>query len=62
MRNYLIDFFQTFDYEADDAAFLLDAYDRIMQNDGTRELWAQALAIYDETVKCNYRTVFILHG
>lgn len=54
MRNYLIDFFQTFDYEADDAAVLLDAYDRIMQNDGTRELWAQALAIYDETVKCNY--------
>jgi hypothetical protein len=54
MRRYLIDFFKTFDYDADDAAVLLDAYDRIMQNDKTRELWAQALAIYDQSIKCNY--------
>lgn len=54
MRAYLIDFFKTFEYTKSDAAVLLDAYDRIMQNEKTRELWAQALAIYDQSIKCSY--------
>ena len=57
MREYLLHFFKTFEYTEQDAAVLLDAYDRILQNEQARELWAQAQEIYDQTIKCNYTEI-----
>lgn len=48
MRVYLEEFFKEFSYEAADAAYLLEVYDRIDANDAARALWDKALAHYDE--------------
>ena len=62
MRNYLVDFFDTFAYDAADAAYLLEAYDRIVANEKTAELWDRALAIYEENISCDCKEILNLAG
>ena len=62
MRNYLVDFFDTFAYDAADAAYLLEAYDRIVANEKTAELWDRALAIYEENISCDGKEILNLAG
>lgn len=54
MKNELTDFFTRFHYEADDTAFLLQLYDRIMANAGCRTLWEEAVAAYRENIGCDF--------
>lgn len=62
MRQYLIHFFERCDYDSADAAYLLDAYDRVAANSRAAALWAQALALYDENIGCDFSRVIALAG
>ena len=54
MKQYLIDFFKTQQYIPSDADYFLATYDSIQANETARGLWAEALALYDADVFCNY--------
>ena len=54
MRTYLCGFLEDFQYPRDAADVLLDAYDRIDANAEARELWTQAIALYEADRYCNY--------
>lgn len=60
MREYLVDFFSTFEYEKRDADYLLFAYDRIVAREDTRAIWNEALAIYDRNLNCDFNMIISL--
>ena len=51
MREYLIDFWKEFDYLAEDAAYLLAAYDKIVTNEETALTWSRMLKCYGEDIQ-----------
>lgn len=60
MRQYLVDFFEAFAYEPADAAYLLEAYDRIADHDEARALGQEGLAMYEENINCDFKQVLSL--
>ena len=54
MKEYLIGFFKDFEYESNDAACLLAAYDKIMANEDASQLLGEALAAYEQDMKLDY--------
>ncbi len=62
MRTYLIEFFKDFDYDAADAAYLLEVYDRIVADEKTAALWNRALALYEENIGCDIKEILGLAG
>ena len=53
MKTYLQDFLKDFDYHPDDAAFLLDAYDKICANAEAKALFDGAVATYEANIDCD---------
>ncbi len=57
LKSYLEGFFQRFAYAPEDAAVLLEAYDKIMQNPETETMWKQAINLYIESINCDYAEI-----
>lgn len=57
MRQYLEDFFRSYEYPEDDAAVLLKAYDKIVENPEEYAMWKQAVSLYDESIDCDYKKI-----
>ena len=57
MRSYLEDFFERFEYDADDTSVLLNAYDRIIGCEKTRALWEQAVELYEQDIYCDFKKI-----
>lgn len=60
MKKYLEDFFVCFDYNKDDAAFLINTYDKIAANGETITLFKEAISIYEESINCDYQKIIEL--
>ena len=60
MRSYLTRFFEEFAYPAEDAAILLETYDKISANPQTAALWQEALALYEGDCNCDYEQILAL--
>lgn len=60
MREYLLNFFERFEYDAEDAAYLLGVYDRVMDNETSADLWGRALALYEDNLACDYKEILHL--
>ena len=60
MKTYLKDFFEYCGYAEEDAAFLLDVYEELMQNAEAAALWNQAISVYEENICCDYRKILSL--
>lgn len=54
MKSYLQGFFAEFSYTTEDAAYLLDAYDRIAAHSEAWQLWAQIWETYASDCNCDY--------
>ena len=56
MRNYINDFMIEGDYLESDREFLLNAYDKIMENESTKNEWERILGVYnaDINIPCKY--------
>ena len=54
MRDYLLSFFTDFDYDANDAAVLLAAYDRIAEHAEAAATWQTLLDTYEADICCDY--------
>ena len=54
MHTFLTEFFGEFAYAPKDAAFLLAAYDQIMENAQAAERFGEALAAYDADQNCDF--------
>ncbi len=54
MRNYLIDFFEKFAYEKDDADCLLAAYDAILAKEEAAQLLSEILSLYETDEKQDF--------
>ncbi len=57
MRAYLQDFFAEFGYDPTDAAYLLNAYDRILDNAEAKALFDGAIAAYEANADCDYNAL-----
>lgn len=57
MREYLKSFFYEFEYEKEDAQFLLGAYDSIVSDDEARSILDETLGIYDKNIKCGSEVI-----
>ncbi len=53
MRKYLEDAFIYFEYEKDDANFLLKTYDKIAANPEALDLWNSGVAMYENDFMCD---------
>ena len=53
MKTYLQDFLKDFDYNPDDAAFLLDAYGKICADTEAKALFDGAIATYAANIDCD---------
>ena len=62
MRNYLVGFFDRFDYEEVDRSVLLMAYDRIVADEKAAELWGRACLLYEENMSCDFKEILKLAG
>lgn len=60
MRDYLVDFFHTFDYEDADARHLLSAYDSISAREDTLAVWNEAIKIYENKTHCDFGLIISL--
>ena len=60
MREYLIEFFDSFEYEMSDADYLLSVYDRIQEREDTRAVWREALNIYNDDMNCDFDLIIAL--
>ena len=54
MRSYLLGFFSEFEYEEEDASYLLSAFDRIAANSETDRLLNEALSAYENDIMIDY--------
>ena len=55
MKEYLIRFFREFEYDSNDAAFLLGVYDAIAKNTAAYALLQAALAAYEANIRLDYK-------
>lgn len=60
MRDYLISFFNTFEYETDDASYLLSVYDIIASREDTMAVWSEAIKIYERETNCDFSLIISL--
>ena len=60
MKAYLDGFFKRFDYSEEDSAFLMGAYDKIIKNAETKNIWEKSISIYDESIDCDYKEILML--
>lgn len=60
MRSYLTQFFKEYAYPAEDAAFLLNTYDKISANPEAATLWQEALALYEADCNCDYEQIIAI--
>lgn len=56
MRDYLLSFFEEFEYEDTDARCLLGAYDRIRRQESADRLLCGILAAYADNIETDYKT------
>ncbi len=54
MREYLVHFFEAFQYEKEDAEFFVRAYDTIMGNAEAAAMWKEAVGQYEQSMDCDY--------
>ncbi len=59
-RTYLKDFFAEFSYEAEDAEYMLTAYDRLTATEETSELWKRAISLYRHDKDCGSEAILTL--
>ena len=55
MREYLIGFWKDFEYTCEDAAYLLEVYDRITANRETARAWETILERYEADIKSPWK-------
>ena len=60
MKNYLKKFFEFCEYAKEDSVFLTDVYEKIMLNTEAAKLWAQAIALYEENIHCDFKKIISL--
>lgn len=60
MREYLIDFFDSFEYKISDADYLLSVYDKIQEREDTRAVWCEALKLYSNNMNCDFDLIIAL--
>ncbi len=60
MKDFLKSHLAEFGYDPSDAAFLLDAYDRIAGSPDALGKFAEARAVYDASFKCDYDRILAL--
>jgi len=60
MREYLVNFFVSFEYEESDAEFLLNVYDRIAGREDTLAVWNEAIRIYERDTNCDFKLIISL--
>ncbi|MBR5143993.1 MAG: DUF5596 domain-containing protein, partial [Clostridia bacterium] len=60
MREYLVSFFNDFEYERSDTDFLLFTYDRIAGREDTLAVWNEAINIYERDMNCDYNMIISL--
>ncbi len=60
MRDYLLDFFLTFEYDEADSDLLLSVYDRIAGRDDTLAVWNEAIKIYERDKDCDFSLIISL--
>ena len=60
MREYLINFFHTFEYEDADSEYLLSTYDKIAGNDDIIAVWNEAINIYERDTNCDFKLIILL--
>ena len=60
MREYLIEFFNDFEYDISDVEFLLFTYDRIAGREDTLAIWNEALNIYERDMNCDFDMIISL--
>ena len=54
IRAYIDEFFKFYNYEEEDSKFLIDSYEKIMDNSVTFALFNQAMDLYNESIDCDY--------
>ncbi len=54
MRDYLVSFFDEFEYTSEDAEFFINAYDKIASDAKANKAWCEAITMYDESHDCDY--------
>lgn len=62
MRQYLERFFVDFEYPQEDAAFLLTAYDTVMENSASAELLNEILSTYEKDEMCDFSQLLKMSG
>jgi len=55
MKDYLENFFKEFEYDAEDATYLLSVYDEINSNTEAKTILNEALAAYEANEKSDYK-------
>lgn len=60
MREYLKSFFENYGYEAEEAEILLATFDKIEANESAGQDFNKAIALYEESIDCDYNTVIRL--
>ena len=60
MRKYLVSFFNDFEYDSTDAAFLLFTYDRIVGREDTLAVWNEAIGMYERDYNCDFELIISL--
>ena len=56
MREYLVSFFEEYEYDSRDTRCYMDAYDVIMAHEETRDLLEAAIAAYEANCRLDYST------
>ena len=60
MREYLKAFFSEFEYETNDAEYLLGVYDKIAGREDTLAVWNEAIKLYTNNTNCDFGLVISL--
>ena len=60
MKNYLYDFLKKCEYSESDIAFLTDTYERIASHAEASALWEQAIGLYRENIRCDFKQILSL--
>ncbi|MBR5134751.1 MAG: DUF5596 domain-containing protein [Clostridia bacterium] len=60
MKAYLSAFLDACAYEQGDAAYLLGIFDRIVENEDTKRLFDDAIALYDADSPCDHERILAL--
>ena len=60
MRSYLNEFMTKWQYEDEDKAFLLDAFDKIWANNEAKAEFERILGVYEANIKCDqYKEILV---